>query len=159
ILLVTPPVSVTFGTSPPPNTLNVNGTAGADAFTITSTTVGLTGAGALTYTNAQFLKVNGLGGPDTFSMTSINPAAATTPDGGAGAGTFTGTFAADFNGSLTLANTESATLTVPGTVTATSTITLLETAGVAGSGVLSNATLGSVAGKVVAASIVNTQIG
>jgi hypothetical protein len=94
--------------------------------------------------------------------------------------TFTGTFASGYNGSLTLANFETATLqvtgdfsgsltvnnpgnlqslSVTGTVTAGSTIRLLETAGVSGTGVLSNASVGSVAGKVVAASIVNATIG
>jgi hypothetical protein len=136
---VTPPVSVTFQPKTTGNIVTVNGTNGADSFTVTSTTVGLTPAGTvagtLTYANAQVLNVNGLGGTDTL----------------------TGTFASDFNGSLT--NIESATLTVPGTVTATSTITVLETPGVPGTGVLSNSTFGSVAGKVVAGSIVNTTIG
>jgi hypothetical protein len=160
--LVMPLVFVSFGNGTLNNTVTVNGTALADAFTITGTTVGLAGAGTLTYTNAQALNVNGLGGNDTFSMTGINSAAATTLDGGPGvadSNTFTGTFASDFNGSLTLANIESTTLTVPGTVTSTSTITLLEAAGEPGTGVLSNSTIGTVAGKVVAGSIVNTKIG
>jgi hypothetical protein len=211
-LPVTPPVFVNYGTGTTNNTVIVNGTnpvaangtTGADSFTITSTMVGLTAAGTvagtLTYKNAQFLTVKGLGGPDTFSMTSINSATATTLDGGTGTDGFTDTFASDFSGSLTLASIESATVTVPGTVTSGSSITGItgtnfssvtvgtlagtllasvgsitgasistvastgvlkatEATGVAGSGVLSGSSIGSVSGMVFAGSIVNTTIG
>jgi hypothetical protein len=154
---VAPPVSVDGGTGTTNNSVIVNGTAGADTLTVTGSTVGLTGAGTLTYAHAQALNVNGLSANDTFFMTGINAGTATTLDGGTGSDTFTGTFASDFTGTLTLASFESATLTVPGAVTAGSTITLQETA--PGAGVLSNTTIGSVAGKVLAASIVNTRIG
>jgi hypothetical protein len=121
VVPVAPPLSFDGGTGS--NTVTVKGTAGADAFTITGSTVGLTGAGTLTYSNFQSLTVNGLGGSDAFSMTGVSQTTATTLDGGADTDSFTGTFAADFNGSLTLANIESATLTVNGTVTSGSSIT------------------------------------
>src|SRR5262249_20499233 len=101
-----------------------------------------------------------------ITMTGINAATATTVDGGPGidadgAGTdrFAGSFTSGFNGSLTLANIESPTLSVTGTVTASSTITPLETPRGAGSGGLTTSTFGSVAGQVVAGSIINTTIG
>jgi hypothetical protein len=190
--VVGPAISVDGGTGT--NTLTINGTPGPDAFTITGTTVGFAGAGTVTYANVQTLFVNGLGGGDTFAMTGINPATATTLDGGAGTNSFNGTFAGDFSGSLTLADMQSATLSVAGTVTAGSTITgtnfsnlslgtlagtllaqggsitgatigtvapagLLEaTETVPGStGVLSNATIGNVAGSVIAGVISNCQ--
>jgi len=191
---VGPALSVDGGTGN--NTLTVNGTAGADSLTVTGTTVGLTGAGTLTYTNVQTLTVNGLGGNDTFAMTGISPFTATTLDGGPDTDSFSGTFAADFSGSLTLSNMEFATLSVPGTVTAGSTITgtsftnvalgtlagtLLASGGsitgatintiastglldatetaMGSAGVLANSTIGSVAGTVLAGSIIKTHIG
>src|SRR5262245_18436647 len=104
--LIGPALSIDGGTGA--NTVIVNGTAGVNAFAINGTTVGLTGAGTLTYANTQVLNVNALGTNDTFAMTGISSAAATTLDGGVGTDSFTGTFAADFNGALTLANIESA---------------------------------------------------
>jgi hypothetical protein len=81
---VGPPLSVDSGSGT--NTLTVNGTAGADAFTITGTTVSLAGAGTLTYTNFQAMTVNGLARNDTFAMTGLNATTATTLDGGARVG-------------------------------------------------------------------------
>jgi hypothetical protein len=104
------------------NTLIVNGTPGSDAFTITSTTVSLAGAGNINYSNFQVLAVNGLGGNDTFAMTGINPTTATTLDGGAGVNSFTGNFAQGFNGALTLANQQNATMQVTGNFTGSLTV-------------------------------------
>jgi hypothetical protein len=109
---VGPPVSVDGGTGT--NTLTVNGTAGADSFTITGTTVGLAGAGTLTYANIQALTVNGLAGNDSFAMTGLNATTVTTLDGGADTNTFAGTFGSGYNGSLTLANFQTATMQVTG---------------------------------------------
>ena len=134
-----PAISVDEGTGN--NILIVNGTAGADNFTITATTVSLAGAGTLTYANVQALFVNGLGGNDTFAMTGINPSTATTLDGGTGSNSFFGTFASDFTGSLTLANMQFATLSVTGTVTAGSTITGTN---------FSNVAIGTLAGTLLA---------
>jgi hypothetical protein len=178
------------------NNLIINGTAGPDSFSITGTTVSLAGAGTLTYANVQTLAVNGLGGNDTFAMTGINLSTATTLDGGADTNSFSGTFSSGFTGSLTLANMQTATLSVTGGLTAGSTITGTNFTGVnvdtlagtllasggsitnatigsitstglleatetsAGSaGVLSYSTIGSVAGTVLAGSIVHTNIG
>jgi hypothetical protein len=112
--LVSPPLVVDGGAGV--NTLIDNGTAGADAFTITAAKVSLPGAGDLSYLNFQALAVNGLAGNDTVTMTGINPATATTVDGGPGAenNTFTGNFAQTFSGTLTLANFQNATLSVQG---------------------------------------------
>jgi hypothetical protein len=144
------------------NSLIVNGTPNPDAFSITSTTVSLTGAGSINYSNFQSLAVNGLGGNDTFAMTGINAATATTLDGGAGVNSFAGNFAQGFNGSLTLANQQNATmqdggdftgsltvnspgalqqLTVTGTVTAQSVIAATN---------ISNVSLGTLAGQLTA---------
>jgi hypothetical protein len=120
------------------NTLTVNGTAVADSFTITGSSVSLAGAGTVTYANVQKLFVDGLGGGDTFLMTGIS--AATMLDGG-GTGSFTGLFPADFNGTLTLTNMLAATLTIPETLTAGSSITGTN---------FSNVTLGTLAGTLLA---------
>jgi hypothetical protein len=189
-----PPISVDGGTGI--NTLTVNGTQGPDALTITGYTVSLAGAGTITYANVQTLLVNGLGGNDTFAMTGINASTATTLDGGSDTDSFSGTFAADFSGSLTLSNMESATMSVTGTVTAGSTITgtnftnlaigtlagtLLAQGGsitganitniaaqglleatetvTASAGVISQATIGTVAGSVLAGSIASCNFG
>jgi fibronectin-binding autotransporter adhesin len=157
---VGPALSVDGGTGS--NSVTVNGTAAADSFTSTGTTVGLAGAGTLTYGNVQTLTVNGLAGNDSFSMTLINPTTATNLDGGPDADTFTGTFAQGYNGSLTLANLETATmqatgdfsgslavnspgnlqsLSVTGTVAAGSTITATN---------FTNVTLGTLAGTLLA---------
>jgi hypothetical protein len=156
---VGPNVVVDGGTGT--NSLIVNGTSGPDAFSITDTTVGLAGAGSISYSNFQSLAVNGLGGGDTFAMTAINPATATTLDGGDGTGIFAGNFQG-FNGALTLANQQSATmqdtgdftgsltvnspgvlqqLSVTGTVTANSTIAATN---------ISNVSLGTLAGQLTA---------
>ncbi|HEY7309818.1 MAG TPA: hypothetical protein VH643_10710, partial [Gemmataceae bacterium] len=194
------------------NRLTVNGTSKPDAFTINNTTVSLTGAGSIAYSNFQALAVNGLDGNDSFNMTGINPTTATTLDGGSGVNSFAGNFAQSFVGALTLANQQSATmqvngdftgsltvngpgslqqLSVTGAVTANSTITATnisnvsigtlagqllasggsltgvnltsiapsgllqatEVANVAGSGVISNATIGVNAGTISAGSI------
>src|SRR5439155_24412766 len=45
-----------------------NGTANADAFTVTNNTVSLTGAGTLTYSNAESLTINSQGGADTAAL-------------------------------------------------------------------------------------------
>src|SRR5262249_46022145 len=99
------------------NSLTINGTPNKDAFTISSTTVGLAGAGSINYSNFQALAVNGLGGDDTFDMTGINANTVTTLDGGAGNNRFTGNFAQGFNGALTLANQQNATMQVSGDFT------------------------------------------
>jgi hypothetical protein len=164
-----PPLSVDGGIGT--NTVTVNGTAGTDGFTITGTTVGLSGAGVLTYSNTQILNVNGLGGNDTFSMSGINSGTATTLDAGTGADSFTSTFAQGYNGSLTLANLESATmqvtgdfsgsltvnspgifqsLLVTGTVTSGSTITATN---------MTNVTLGTLAGTLLASTTTTVSIG
>ena len=119
--VIGPAISVDGGTGT--NTLIINGTSGANAFTITDTTVSLAGAGTITYANVQTLLVNGLGANDSFAMTAISPSTATTLDGGPGTDSFNGTFAGNFTGALTLANMELATLSVTGIVTAGSTIT------------------------------------
>ncbi|HZV03930.1 MAG TPA: hypothetical protein VE999_02470 [Gemmataceae bacterium] len=207
---VGPSVAVDGGTGT--NSLIVNGTSGPDAFAITGSAVSLAGANSIGYSNFQSLAVNGLSGNDTFTMTGINPATATTLDGGNGTNSFTGNFAQGFNGALTLANEQSATmqvtgdftgsltvnnpgvlqqLSVTGTVTANSIITAtnisnvnlgtlagqltanggsllgvsitsiasggllqaIEVAGVPGSGVISNASIGTNAGTISAGAI------
>jgi hypothetical protein len=158
---VGPPLSVNGGTGS--NTVTVNGTTNSDTFTISATTVGLTGAGALSYSNVQTLNVNGQGGNDTFSMTGINPGTATALDGGTGADTYTGTLASAFNGSLTLVNLETATLQVGGdfsgslTVNSPGNLQSLSVTGVVTSGStitatnVTNVTLGTLAGTLLAA--------
>src|SRR5262245_46181865 len=94
-----PSLSVDGGTGT--NSATVNGTANDDAFTITNTTIGLAGAGTLTYSSEQVLTIDGLGGTDTV----------------------TAPFASGCSGSLTLTSIESATLSVTGTLTAGSSIT------------------------------------
>jgi hypothetical protein len=144
------------------NTLTDNGTSGADQYTITGSKVSLVGAGDLQYTNFQSLAVNTLAGNDSVTLTGINPATATAVDGGADTNTFTGNVAGSFSGSLTLTNFQNATmqaggdfggsltvnapsglqqLTVPGTVTAGSSIQAAN---------LSNVTIGTLAGQVIA---------
>jgi hypothetical protein len=157
---VGPPLSVDGGAGS--NTLTVNGTASADAFTITDTTVGLSGAGPLTYTNFQTLNVNSLGGNDTHTMTSMNPNTVTVLDGGADADTFTGTFASGYNGSLTLINLETATMQVTGdlggslTVNNPGNLQSLSVTGTVTSGStvratnVANVTLGTLAGTLLA---------
>jgi hypothetical protein len=155
---VGPQVIVDGGTGN--NTLIEDGTGGADAFTITGTSVSLAGAGELDFTNFHSLIVNGLGGDDTATMTGIGPA--TTFDGGPGTNTFTGSFAAGFSGGLTVVNTQNVTmqvtgdfsgsmavnnpgslqqLSVTGSVTAGSSITATN---------ISSATIGTLAGTLLA---------
>jgi hypothetical protein len=165
---VGPQVIVDGGTGN--NTLIEDGTSGADTFTITGTSVSLSGAGELDFTNFQTLLVNGLGGDDTATMTGIGPA--TTFDGGPGTNTFTGSFAAGFSGALTVVNTQNVTmqvtgdfggsmtvnnpgglqqLSVTGSVTAGSSITATN---------VSSATIGTLAGTLLASggSIVGANI-
>src|SRR5262249_5421957 len=87
---VVPPLSFDGGGGN--DALVFKGTAGADAVSVTGTTVGLTGAGLLAYTGFESLLVDALGGNDTVSMTSINAATQTTVNGGAGSDTFSGNF-------------------------------------------------------------------
>src|SRR5262249_24417553 len=102
------------------DSLIVKGTADADSFTVTGSQVQLPGAGTLTYLNTfESLTVDGLGGDDMA----------------------TATFTSGFSGSLTLVNTESATLSVPGAVTAGSSITGTN---------FSNVSIGTLAGTLLA---------
>jgi hypothetical protein len=170
--LIGPAIQVDGGTGA--DMLTVRGTAAADAFGVTATTISLTGAGTITYANVETLAV----------------------DGGAGADSFTGTFASGFSGSLTLSNIEAASLSISGTLAAGSTITATDFTGVtvdtlagtllaasgsingatigtvtsnglleatetaSGSGgVLQNVTIGSVAGSVLAGSLVYCKVG
>src|SRR5689334_5918086 len=58
-LPVTPPVTVDGGNGT--DSLAVQGTAGADVFTVTGSTVGLAGTGGITYSNVESLSLDGLG--------------------------------------------------------------------------------------------------
>jgi hypothetical protein len=156
------------------NSLTINGTPNNDAFTISSTTVGLAGAGSINYSNFQALAVNGLGGDDTLQVS----------------GDFTGNLMFNSPGSLQQ-------LSVAGTVTAGSRITATnisdvtigtlagavianggsiiganitqiapggllqatEAPGVAGSGVIRNATIGTNSGSIFAGSIADMKVG
>src|SRR5262249_27927897 len=106
---VTP--SSTFDTDGGTDALIFKGTAGADAITVTGTTVALTGAGLLTYSGFESLLVDCLDGNDTVSMTGINTPTVTTVAGGAGSDTFSGNFGT-FGGNLTLTNFETASVTI-----------------------------------------------
>jgi hypothetical protein len=115
---VTPPVVVDGGTGT--NALVVNGTAGADVFAITGSTLGLAGTGGLQYSNFQSLTVNGLGGGDSATVQ----------------------VAGDFNGGVNL--NSSSTLpqvSVSGTVSAASVLQ---------AGNVANVTVGTLAGQLIA---------
>ena len=93
------------------DSLSFKGTAGADAITVSGTTIGLAAAGSLTYSNFESLLVDSLGGNDAATMTGLNSSTATTVDGGAGNDTFTGTFGT-LDGNLTLKYFEPASVTI-----------------------------------------------
>jgi hypothetical protein len=102
------------------NALTDNGTSGADAFAITGSVVSLTGAGDLQYTNVQSLTVNGLGGSDSATVQ----------------------IAGDFNGGVNLNTSSTLTqVSVSGTVSAASVLQ---------AGNVTNVTVGTLAGQLVA---------
>jgi parallel beta-helix repeat protein len=96
-------------------TIDDSTTAGPVTYTVTSSSVGRVGqASTTTYTGMSSLVLKGGAGGNTFKVTSTAAGCATTLDGGSGRNTFTGSFSGDFNGSLTLAGFEAATLDVAG---------------------------------------------
>jgi fibronectin-binding autotransporter adhesin len=170
---ITPPSS--FDGAAGTDFLTLKGTAGADTITVTGTTIGLVGAGTVTYSNFESLLVDSLGGNDTATMTGLNAATATTVDGGADNDTFTGTFGT-LNGNLTLKYFEPASVTITSlsghltvaggpltnsnvtAVTATGFLEVSETLAAPNAGLLSNGTFGTISGQVVAGSIVDTTV-
>src|SRR5262249_29886212 len=142
-----------------------------------ATTVGLAGAGTLTYANVQSLTVNGLGGNDSFLMTGINAATGTTLYGGADNDSFTGNFPGTFAGNLTLNGFENATVTIGtlsgrltdaggpitnanvSSISATGLLEVTEVPPGPNAGLLSNSAFGTISGRLLAGSIVNTTIG
>jgi len=157
------------------DSLIFKGTASGDSISVTGTTIGLAGAGTLTYSNFESLLVDCLGGNDTATMAGLNSATATTVDGGAGSDTFTGTFGT-LNGNLTLNYFEPATVSITNlsghlivaggplansnvtSVAATGSLAVSETLAAPNAGLLSDSTFGTISGQVIAGSIVNTRV-